>query len=56
LEISASLFDIEEASGVSQEKVNRLKSKIVKRYREKIEAHEEMKKKDLRQETKEQAR
>lgn len=56
VEISASLFDIQEASDVSRERVNQLKSKIVKRYKEKIESRDDLKNKDSRHEVKEQGR
>ena len=55
VEISPSLFDIEESSQVSRERVEQLKQKLLRRYREKTEEREEMRKKDQPAERKEQA-
>lgn len=38
MEISPSLFDIQESANVSKEKVNQLAQEIVKRYRDQVEA------------------
>lgn len=41
MEISPSLFDIEEVSQVSSERVERLKEEILRRYQEKTQEHAE---------------
>lgn len=41
VEISASLFDIEEAAQVSRERVEQLKEEILRRYQEQTQAREE---------------
>ena len=57
MEISASLFDLDEAEAVnvSREKVNRLKAEILRRYKEESEA-QERRERALREERQERAR
>ena len=56
MEISASLFDIEEVAPTSEERVRMLREEIVRRYKEKIEERPEPSQKDAREERTEQPR
>lgn len=55
MEISASLFDIEEVAPSSEERVRLLREEIVRLYREKTEERDEPQRNNAREERKEQA-
>lgn len=55
VEISASLFDIEEAAQVSRERVEQLKEEILRRYQEQTRASEEPDPREAPAERKEQS-